>query len=86
MEPITLCGAIIVAFGLWVEFEPKLRAIAKAICNSKFSTEMISKATVQSPAYMAITPKMSYQRRNFGDQRGRERYWSEQYNNRLYSR
>jgi len=25
MEPITLCGAVILAVGLWVEFEPTIR-------------------------------------------------------------
>jgi hypothetical protein len=56
MEPITLCGAIILAFGLWVEFEPKLRVVLRVICNSKFFKEVISKSTVQRPAYVRRMP------------------------------
>ena len=28
MEPITLCGAVILAFGLWVEIEPLVRRVS----------------------------------------------------------
>lgn len=31
MEPITLFGAIILIFGLWVEFEPRVKAVANAV-------------------------------------------------------
>jgi hypothetical protein len=31
MEPITLCGAVIVMFGLWVEFESVIMKAARAI-------------------------------------------------------
>ncbi|HXE96167.1 MAG TPA: hypothetical protein VN642_07170 [Dongiaceae bacterium] len=31
MEPITLCGAVIVVFGLWVEFEAIIMKGARAI-------------------------------------------------------
>jgi hypothetical protein len=34
MEPITLCGMAIVVFGLWVEFEPAILRVMKAM--SKF--------------------------------------------------
>ena len=35
MEPITLCGALIVAFGLWIEFESMVKTLVKAACGSK---------------------------------------------------
>lgn len=56
MEPITLCGAVIVIFGLWVEFEPKLRAVERTICNSKFYREIILQSTVQKPVYVRRMP------------------------------
>ena len=31
MEPITLCGAVILAVGLWVEFESIIMKVARAI-------------------------------------------------------
>ena len=56
MEPITLCGAVIVMFGLWVEFEPVLRSVAKAVCKSKFYTEIFSQPTVQKPVHVRRLP------------------------------
>lgn len=56
MEPIALCGAVIVLFGLWVEFEPGVRAVVKMICNSKFYKEVISRSTVQKPVYVGRMP------------------------------
>ena len=56
MEPITLCGAVIVMFGLWVEFEPAVRTVVKVICKSKFFTEIISQSTVQKPVYVRRMP------------------------------
>jgi len=64
MEPITLCGAVIVVFGLWVEFEPRLRAVIWTICNSKFYKETISQSKAYKPAYVGRMPicvaKMSH--------------------------
>lgn len=56
MEPITLCGAVILVFGLWVEFEPKMRAVVRTICNSKFYNEVISQSTVRKPVYVRRMP------------------------------
>jgi hypothetical protein len=50
MEPITLCGATIVMFGLWVEFESKLKAVTRAACNNSFFKEMFYQSPVQRPA------------------------------------
>lgn len=46
MEPITLCGAVILAFGLWDEFEPILTKVAGAIFSVM---PTISAPTVQRP-------------------------------------
>ena len=35
MEPITLCGLVIVVFGLWIEFESILKMLVNIIGNSK---------------------------------------------------
>ncbi len=56
MEPITLCGAVILAFGLWVEFELKIRAVARVLRKNKFFAEIFSQPTVQKPAYMRRMP------------------------------
>ena len=56
MEPITLCGAVILLFGLWVEFEPRVKAVEKWICNSRFFKEIISQTTVQRPYYVRRMP------------------------------
>ena len=56
MEPITLCGLVIVMFGLWVEFEPGLKSIAMAVYRCKIFAEIISPSTVQRPAYLRKMP------------------------------
>jgi len=56
MEPITLCGAVIVIFGLWVEFESKLRIVARTICNSRFYKLIISQSTARRPAHVRRMP------------------------------
>ncbi|BCS55051.1 hypothetical protein [Geobacter sp. SVR] len=35
MEPITVCGLVIVMFGLWVEFEPTVKLLARKVSQSK---------------------------------------------------
>jgi hypothetical protein len=56
MEPITLCGAVIVMFGLWVELEPVLRAVTGTIRKSKLFAEIISRSTVQRPVSVRRMP------------------------------
>jgi hypothetical protein len=56
MEPITLCGAVIVLFGLWVEFEPAVRAVTRMIGKSKLIAEFITHSTAQRPVYMRRMP------------------------------
>lgn len=41
MEPITLCGAVIVLFGLWVEFEAVIMKVARAISGSAVMTALL---------------------------------------------
>ncbi len=52
MEPITLCGAVIVAVGLWVEFESIIMKVAKAISKSSIMTAITSPTVVQKPLYV----------------------------------
>ncbi len=54
MEPITLCGLVIVMFGLWVEFEPALKAVVRVICKSNIFTMIISPPTVQKTVYVRM--------------------------------
>ncbi|MDD2737017.1 MAG: hypothetical protein PHF56_24040 [Desulfuromonadaceae bacterium] len=56
MEPITLCGLVIVAFGLWLELEPSVMAVVKIISKSKFITEVVLNSTVQAPVYVRKMP------------------------------
>lgn len=56
MEPITLCGLVIVMFGLWVEFEPTVKAALKAVCKSRFFAEILSSSQVQKPVYVKRMP------------------------------
>ena len=54
MEPITLCGAVIVIVGLWVEFEAIIMKGARAISGSAIMTAMSSMKD-RSPV-VTITP------------------------------
>jgi len=56
MEPITLCGLVIVMFGLWVEFEPATRAIIKMISKINFIAEFVSNSTVRKPVSVSRMP------------------------------
>ena len=56
MEPITLCGAVIVMFGLWVEFEPALRTVTRAIGKNKLFAAIFSQSPVQRPVYVRRMP------------------------------
>ena len=50
MEPITLCGLIIVLFGLWVEFEPAIMRVVSAIRRSRLYTALTAQPA-QQPVY-----------------------------------
>lgn len=52
MEPITLCGAVILAVGLWVEFESIIMKAARAISNSSIMTALMSSPAEQKPLYV----------------------------------
>jgi hypothetical protein len=56
MEPITLCGLVIVMFGLWVEFEPTVVAVVRVIANSTMYKEVFSQSAVQRPVYGGRVP------------------------------
>ncbi len=52
MEPITLCGAVILAVGLWVEFEQIIMKVVKTISNNSVVTAVTSSPPVQRPLYV----------------------------------
>ena len=47
MEPITLCGIVIVAFGLWIEYESLVKRLARSFCRSNLLKGMIAMATAE---------------------------------------
>lgn len=56
MEPITLCGLVIVVFGLWVEFESTVRAFVKKTRNSKFMKGVCAHSAIRHPVYVSRMP------------------------------
>lgn len=56
MEPITLCGLVIVVFGLWVEFEPAVRTVVKMIRTSRLFKGLHAHSAVQNPVYVSRMP------------------------------
>jgi len=56
MEPITLCGLVIVAFGLWVELESTMMAVGKWIYKNRIITMVILPPTVQRPVFIRRMP------------------------------
>jgi hypothetical protein len=51
MELITLCGLVIVVFGVWVELELAAKRVVKLIRSSRFSKDSTNTA-VRQPVYM----------------------------------
>jgi hypothetical protein len=47
MEPITLCGIVIVAFGLWIEYELLVKRFARSFCRSNLLKGIIAMATAE---------------------------------------
>jgi hypothetical protein len=47
MEPITLCGIVIVAFGLWIEGESLVKRFARSYCRSNLLKGIIAMATAE---------------------------------------
>jgi len=56
MELITLCGLVIVIFGLWVEFELAVKTVVKIIRNCKFVKDGFTNKAVRHPVYMSRMP------------------------------
>jgi hypothetical protein len=50
MEPITLCGLIIVLFGLWVEFEPAIMKVVGWVRGWRVFTLIITQPVVPTRA------------------------------------
>lgn len=56
MEPITLCGLVIVMFGLWVEFEPAINVVVRTFSKNRLLTGIISNQPVRKPVYVSRMP------------------------------
>lgn len=56
MEAITLCGLIIVVFGLWEEFGFAIWAIIRFISKCKFMAIFFSNSSVHRPEYLQRMP------------------------------
>jgi hypothetical protein len=56
MEPITLCGLVIVIFGLWVEFEPAVKAVVRLIGNSRIYKGAFSQSSGHVPSHAGRVP------------------------------
>ena len=56
MEAITLCGLVIVVFGLWVEVEPAVRAGVALVRKSRRFTVSSSYSPVRKPVYVSRMP------------------------------
>ena len=56
MEPITLCGTLIVIFGLWVEFEAPIMAVIRWVSKFMVSGDAIMQSSVQRPVYVGRLP------------------------------
>lgn len=60
MEPITLCGAVIVAFGIWVEFEAVFSKVARAVTSGVMSALTPSEKMHRSVRYVSSSGCRSY--------------------------
>ena len=56
MEQITVCGLVIVVFGLWAEFEPAVKAAVKMIRTSAFMKDVFTHTAVRQPVSMSRMP------------------------------
>lgn len=60
MEPIALCGAVIAAYGLWVELEILVKLLAKAARGSRVLMKVKAQFPEQKPVfanrYVEYTP------------------------------
>jgi hypothetical protein len=56
MEPITLCGLVIVMFGLWVEFEPAIMKVVRRVRSCRLFTAIMAQPAVPARACTAKMP------------------------------
>jgi hypothetical protein len=56
MEPITLCGLVIVLFGLWVELEPALMRAVRRIRSFRLFTAIMTQPAAPARAYSGKMP------------------------------
>jgi hypothetical protein len=62
MEPITLCGIVIVVFGLWIEWESPVKRFARSFCPGNLLKGIIATAAaarkpVFSHRYVPYSPQ-----------------------------
>jgi hypothetical protein len=55
MEPITLCGAVIVVFGLWVEFEAIIMKGVRVVSGSAIMAALLP-SMKERRSVVTITP------------------------------
>ncbi len=56
MEPITLCGLVIVIFGFWIECEPVVAMIVKKTGKWRKLCENAARSTNQKTVYVRRMP------------------------------
>ena len=57
MEPITLCAAVIVAFGFWLELEILVKMLVKAVRGSRVLPLFLERRPVFANRYVGYTPR-----------------------------
>jgi len=56
VEPITLCGLVIVMFGLWVEFEPTAMKVIAWLGKHKVIKSIFTLSTAPKAVYVRRIP------------------------------
>jgi hypothetical protein len=56
MEPITLCGLVIVLFGVWVELEPKIMRAFRRVRSCRLFAAIMTQPTVPDSSYTTKMP------------------------------
>lgn len=56
MEPITLCGLVIVMFGFWVELEPAIMRAVRRVRSCRLFTAIMTQPTEPVRAYTSKMP------------------------------
>jgi hypothetical protein len=68
MEPITLCAAVIAAFGLWIELEILVKTVVKAARGSRVLLKVTARFSERKPVF--ANRYVEYAPREFRGQHG----------------